>query len=165
MNDLISRKALIEWLTSHLDLELDEPLEKEMIRLINDQDTIQPQGIDKDRLIEFLKKERKDWKVLACEQYEEAGDGGMDAIDSVLEWVNQQPTTDVPDTNVGEIPQLYKDRVEHVIKVLEFCKQRHIDIVTDLPHTVEIERGTISAYSMALKVVRECLLQPYKESE
>ena len=28
-----------------------------------------------------------------------------------------------------------KDRVEHVIKVLESCKQRHIDIVTDLPHT------------------------------
>ena len=69
------------------------------------------------------------------------------------------------DQNTIQPQGVDKDRVEHVIKVLEFCKQRHIDIVTDLPHTVEIERGTISAYSMALKVVRECLLQPYKESE
>lgn len=130
-----------------------------IVGLISVQPTIQPQGIDKDRLIEEIKKERYAFI-----------DDDLDlewnrALSKAVEIINQQPTTDVPDINDGKIPRSYKDRVEHVIKVLEFCKQRHIDIVTDLPHTVEIERGTISAYSMALKVVRECLLQPYKESE
>jgi hypothetical protein len=132
--------------------------------MVDEAPTIQPQGIDKDRLIEFI-DDIKD-NTMYEDEFDEYSPYEIIAImDELIDFINQQPTTDVPDTNVGEIPQLYKDRVEHVIKVLESCKQRHIDIVTDLPHTVEIERGTISAYSMALKVVRECLLQPCKESE
>lgn len=128
---------------------------EEVVGLIEDQPTIQPYGYNKDGLIEEMER--------VFDKFSMMWNGCFGS--AVQEVINQQPTTDVPDTNVGEIPQLYKDRVEHVIKVLESCKQRHIDIVTDLPHTVEMERGTISAYSVALKVVRECLLQPYKESE
>ena len=60
------------------------------------QPTIQPQGIDKDRLIEFL------------ESRIECADGWDDyqlAFKELLAWVNQQPQTDVPDIYVGEIPQ------------------------------------------------------------
>lgn len=155
----------------------DKEVAHKMLDFLQSQPTIQ--GIDKKEVIEkmtdiIVKRECKSCGCEfcgsaivygtveeSCEEYlvyRKLAESFYDAFAASI--INQQPTSDVPDTNVGDIPQSYKDRVEHVIKVLEFCKQRHIDIVTDLPHTAEIERGTISAYSMALKVVRECLQQP-----
>jgi hypothetical protein len=123
--------------------------------MIYDTEPVQPQGMDKDRVIEELEN--------GYEQ--EVGKLKMISVDKAIKIINQQPTSDVPDTNDGKIPRSYKDRVEHAIKVLEFCKQRHIDIATQLPHTVDIEVGKISCYAMALKVVRTLLPQPCKESE
>ena len=67
-----------------------------IVGLISVQPTVHPQGIDKNRLIEFLKGEYDGWKTLAyeqAEQFKEAGYGAMSAIGSILEWIDQQPQT------------------------------------------------------------------------
>ena len=61
--------------------------------IIKNQPTTQPQGIDKDRLIEFLKKEHEYWEGMNQRSVIGA-DCGSDAIGIVLGWVNQQPTSD-----------------------------------------------------------------------
>lgn len=60
---------------------------------IEEAPTIQPQGIDKDRLIEFLKEQLRDWEDMKF-RYVNGADCGLSAIEDVLEWVNQQPTSD-----------------------------------------------------------------------
>lgn len=79
---------------------------------IEDQPTIQPQGIDKDRLIEALVKYEyslTDNTIITID--DKAYRGMRNALVAVRNIINQQPITDVPDTNVGEIPQSYKDRL------------------------------------------------------
>lgn len=60
------------------------------------QPTIQPQGIDKDRLIEELEEKVELY-------YSMLGDGKYEKFaEKLIEWFNQQPTSDVPDTSVGK---------------------------------------------------------------
>ena len=68
-----------------------------------EQPTIQPQGIDKDRLIKFLKEEQDEWKCLCGAR---SAGCGSSAIEDVLTWVNHQPTSDgwIP-VSSGELPK------------------------------------------------------------
>ena len=79
---------------------------EEVVGLIDDQPTIQPQGIDKDRLIEELEER---WSRMIP-----GSDGRhLVSIEKVIDFISKFPPTatlDVPDTNDGEIPQPYKER-------------------------------------------------------
>lgn len=156
MNDLISRKALIEWLTSHFDLELDEPLEKEMIRLINDQEAIQPQGIDKDMLIEELEK-LKDNKLMDIRAYSVMSH----TLDLVKDIINQQPTSDgwIP---CGKGSRLTRRAGTDDVYCIDSYKCVDGDCY-DCPHFAYM-RNKLACYEELEEQGRLAYL-PYKESE
>ena len=172
MSDLISRKALIKELQELSTLEAISDRTGDMMfwvdkkavyKIIENLPTIQPQGIDKDRLIEFLKEQLRDWEDMKF-RYVNGADCGLSAIEDVLEWVNQQPTTD------GWIPVSSEGRKGLLGRVAEYFKewdgqepaptmQMSIDDLRTIA-AMNVERCALQEEVRKLR-----LPQPYKESE
>lgn len=119
---LIDADRLMQGLYAIRDRETGIPrsLADWFLSMVDETPTIQ-QGIDKDRLIEFLKKEHEYWEGMNQRSVIGA-DCGSDAIGIVLGWVNQQPTTDgwipvserLPDENMWCLVTYQSGEVEKV---------------------------------------------------